>query len=76
MVTGQNAQLNVEVETRRAAEPAVILLQLTVVQIVRDTLRKHKNATHKLALVSQLNFIKFLSVMNMRNVKFLESPAM
>ena len=48
---GQLAQLNVKVEPRREAEPAVIPLQHTVVRTVREMQRKHKNAIRKLALV-------------------------
>ena len=44
-VTGQNALLNVEEEIRRENGPALILLQLTVVQTVWEMLRKHKPAT-------------------------------
>ena len=51
--TGQNAQSNVEEEPRREAGPAVTLLQLTVVQIVREMLRKHKHAAQTPVPVSK-----------------------
>ena len=44
-VTGQNALLNVEEEIRRENGPALILLQLTVVQNVREMMRIHEAAT-------------------------------
>ena len=49
--TGQNALLYVEEESRREAEPVIILLHLTVVLIVKEKLRTHKNATLTLAPV-------------------------
>ena len=49
--TGQNALLIVEEELRREPGPAAVLLQLMVVQNVREMLKKRKNATHTLAQV-------------------------
>ena len=54
---GQIVPLNVEEEPRREYEPAIILLQLMVVQIVREKLRKRKNATQTPVLVRMFQYI-------------------
>ena len=50
-VTGQHVLLAVEGEPRQEAEPAVTLLQLTVVQTVREKLRRQKTVTQNPASV-------------------------
>ena len=51
--TGHHALLIVEEELRQEPGPALILLQLMVVQNVRELLRKGKNATQTHARVRE-----------------------
>ena len=55
--TGQIALLNVEEEPRRGVGPAVTLLQLTVVQTVREKLRRQKTVTQTPASVRIVEYI-------------------
>ena len=60
---GQNALLIVEEERRRESGAATVLLQLMVVQNVREMLKKRKNATHTLAPVRGKACAELLSSM-------------